>query len=64
MNDAAIASVSLFLQWQNQLLELMRHATHGQRLLKQHQLADLEYCAQLDVSDIVPVQQEPGVLAV
>lgn len=63
-NDAAIASVSLFLQWQGQLLELMRHATHGQRLLKQHQLADLEYCAQLDVSDMVPVQQEPGVLAV
>ncbi|MBE9079321.1 2-phosphosulfolactate phosphatase family protein [Romeria aff. gracilis LEGE 07310] len=63
-NDAAIASVSLFLQWQGQLLELMRHATHGQRLLKQHQLADLEYCAQLDVSDMVPVQREPGVLSV
>lgn len=63
-NDAAIAAVSLFLQWQGQLLDLMRHATHGQRLLKQHQLADLEYCAQLDVSDIVPVQQEPGILAV
>lgn len=61
-NDAVVAAVSLYLQWQHQMLELMRVASHGQRLLRLHNLADLEYCAQLDVMDIVPVQETPGVL--
>jgi 2-phosphosulfolactate phosphatase len=62
-NDAAIASVSLYLQWQDQLLDLMHYATHGQRLLRLDNTEDLKYCAQLDVLNIVPVQKEPGVLA-
>jgi 2-phosphosulfolactate phosphatase len=62
-NDAAIASVSLYLQWQDQLLDLMHYASHGQRLLNLQNEADLKYCAQLDVLDIVPVQRELGVLA-
>lgn len=61
-NDAAIASVSLYLQWQDQLLDLMHYASHGQRLLKLANEADLKYCAQLDVLDIVPIQREAGVL--
>ncbi len=61
-NDAAIASVSLYLQWQDQLLDLMHYASHGQRLLKLHNEADLKYCAQLDILDVVPVQRELGVL--
>jgi 2-phosphosulfolactate phosphatase len=61
-NDAAIAAVSLYLQWQDQLLELMHHASHGQRLLKLQNEADLKYCAQLDVLDVVPMQKEAGVL--
>ncbi len=62
-NDAAIASVSLYLQWQDQLLDLMHYASHGQRLLKLQNEADLKYCAQLDVLDVVPIQREQGVLA-
>jgi 2-phosphosulfolactate phosphatase len=62
-NDAAIAAVSLYLQWQDQLLDLMHYATHGQRLLKLQNEADLKYCSQLDVLDVVPIQRELGVLA-
>jgi len=62
-NDAAIAAVSLYLQWQDQLLDLMHYASHGQRLLRLDNEADLKYCAQLDVLDIVPIQQSPGVLS-
>ncbi|NJL44712.1 MAG: 2-phosphosulfolactate phosphatase family protein [Leptolyngbyaceae cyanobacterium SM2_3_12] len=61
-NDAAIASVSLYLQWQDQLLDLMHYASHGQRLLNLENEADLKYCAQLDVLDIVPIQKEAGLL--
>ncbi|WP_008310047.1 2-phosphosulfolactate phosphatase family protein [Leptolyngbya sp. PCC 6406] len=61
-NDAAIAAVSLYLQWRDRLLDLLHHATHGQRLLRLKQEADLGYCAQLDVLDIVPIQKHPGVL--
>lgn len=61
-NDAAIAAVSLYLQWQDELLNLMHYASHGQRLLKLENEADLKYCAQLDVLDVVPIQRERGVL--
>jgi 2-phosphosulfolactate phosphatase len=61
-NDAVVAAVSLYLQWQNQLFDLMHYASHGQRLLRLENEADLKYCAQLDVLDIVPIQQSAGVL--
>lgn len=61
-NDSAIAATSLYLQWQDSMLELMHCASHGQRLLRLHQEDDLKYCAQLDVLNLVPIQSEPGVL--
>jgi 2-phosphosulfolactate phosphatase len=61
-NDAAIAAASLYKQWQESLLDLLRCSTHGQRLLRLDKEADLKYCAQLDVLDLVPIQAEPGVL--
>lgn len=61
-NDAAIAAVSLYTQWQDSLLDLMHCASHGQRLLRLHQEDDLKYCAQLDVLGLVPIQSKPGVL--
>ncbi len=61
-NDAVVAAVSLYLQWQDQLLDLMHYASHGQRLLRLENEADLKYCAQLDVLNIVPIQQTAGVL--
>ncbi|MGF1460046.1 MAG: 2-phosphosulfolactate phosphatase family protein [Leptolyngbyaceae cyanobacterium] len=61
-NDSTIAAISLFEQWQDDLLGLMHHASHGQRLLRLTQDDDLKYCAQIDVLDMVPIQSEPGVL--
>ena len=61
-NDAALASVSLYSHWQNQLTELLYHASHGQRLLRANNTADIDYCAQLDILDVVPIQKSPGIL--
>ena len=61
-NDATVAAVSLYQQWQDSLLELMCCASHGQRLLRLSQEEDLKYCAQLDVLNLIPIQSEPGIL--
>lgn len=61
-NDAVVAAVALYECWQDRMVELMHTASHGQRLLRLNNTADLEYCAQLDVMDIVPEQEKPGVL--
>jgi 2-phosphosulfolactate phosphatase len=61
-NDAVIGAVSLYQQWQDNLLDLMHYASHGQRLLRLNNEADLKYCAQLDVLNVVPIQQTAGVL--
>ncbi|MGK7910805.1 MAG: 2-phosphosulfolactate phosphatase family protein [Synechococcus sp.] len=62
MNDEAIAAMALYHQWQDNLLGLMRSASHGQRLLRLGQDADLACCAALDTLDVVPQQSTPGVL--
>lgn len=61
-NDEVFAAVSLYIQWQEQLLPLLHHASHGQRLLRLNCHADLEYCAKTDILDVLPIQKEPGVL--
>lgn len=61
-NDAALASVSLYKQWQTELKELLHQASHGQRLLRNNNTVDTDYCAQLDILNVVPIQQSPGVL--
>ncbi len=61
-NDSVVAAVGLYEQWQDRMLELMHLASHGQRLLRLNNTADLEYCAQMDVANIVPEQESPGVL--
>ena len=62
-NDEAIAALALFEQWSNRLPDLMRAASHGQRLLRLGNTADLDYCAQLDIVSTVPMQGQVGVLA-
>ncbi len=61
-NDEVIGAIALYEQWQDRLLNLLRHATHGQRLLRLDCDEDLKYCAQTDVLNILPMQREPGVL--
>jgi 2-phosphosulfolactate phosphatase len=61
-NDELIAAIALYRQWQNRLLKLLHHASHGQRLLRLGYKDDLQFCAQTDVLNILPVQKEPGLL--
>lgn len=61
-NDEVYSAVALYRQWQNNLLGLLHHASHGQRLLRLDCHDDLKYCAQLDILDVLPMQVEPGVL--
>ena len=61
-NDETFAAIALYLQWQDQLFELMNHASHGKRLIGLGIYEDLKYCAQTDILDVVPIQREIGVL--
>ncbi|MBD2460175.1 2-phosphosulfolactate phosphatase family protein [Oscillatoria sp. FACHB-1407] len=61
-NDEVIAAIALFAQWQDNLLGLLHHASHGQRLLRLDCHEDLKYCAELDSLDVLPIQKEPGLL--
>lgn len=61
-NDEMISAISLYSQWQENLLGLLHHASHGQRLLRLDCHEDLKYCSQTDILDVLPMQQEPGVL--
>ena len=61
-NDEVIGAIALYQQWQDRLLELMHHASHGQRLLRLNCHEDLKYCVEMDLLDVLPIQREPGVL--
>lgn len=61
-NDEVIGAISLYEQWKDNLLDVFRQCSHGQRLLKLDGEADLKYCSQTDTLDVLPIQKEPGVL--
>jgi len=61
-NDETVAAIALYQQYQDNLLSLLHQASHGQRLLKLDRHEDLKYCAQTDLLDVLPVQQEAGVI--
>ncbi len=61
-NDEVIAAITLYQQWQHNLLGLFEKASHGQRLLRLNCDEDLKYCATLDLLDVLPIQKEPSVL--
>lgn len=61
-NDEVINAIALYSQWQNDLLGLLHHASHGKRLLRLDCQEDLKYCSQTDILDVLPIQHEPGVL--
>ncbi len=64
-NDEALAAAALYQQWQHHLVELLRLASHGQRLLKlgPEYDQDIQYCATVSSVNCVPRQTDPGVLA-
>ncbi|EAW44820.1 2-phosphosulfolactate phosphatase family protein [Nodularia spumigena CS-584] len=61
-NDEVISAIALYSHWQNDLLGLFHQASHGKRLLRLESHEDLKYCAQTDILDVLPIQQELGVL--
>jgi 2-phosphosulfolactate phosphatase len=61
-NDEVVGVLSLYKQWENNLLEMFHYSSHGQRLLGLNCQEDLKYCADKDILDILPIQKEPGVL--
>lgn len=61
-NDETIGAIALYQQWQENLPELFRRSSHGQRLLGLGNEADLDYCARTDFINVLPRQKEPGVL--
>lgn len=62
-NDEVLGAMSLYLQWQEKLYELMNHASHGKRLQRLECYEDLKYCSETDILDVLPMQTEPGVLS-
>jgi 2-phosphosulfolactate phosphatase len=61
-NDEVIGAIALYSQWKDQLLQLFHHASHGKRLLRLDCHEDLQYCAQTDILNVLPIQKEPGLL--
>ncbi|MGG6267794.1 2-phosphosulfolactate phosphatase family protein [Leptolyngbya sp. AN03gr2] len=61
-NDEMVGAVALYQQWQDNLLSLLYHASHGKRLLRLNCLEDLKYCSTLDSIDVLPIQTEIGTL--
>ncbi|HHP7230127.1 MAG TPA: 2-phosphosulfolactate phosphatase family protein [Xenococcaceae cyanobacterium] len=61
-NDELVGALSLYAQWQGNLLAMFHNCSHGQRLLRLNCHQDLEYCATTDILDILPIQKEAGVL--
>ena len=62
-NDELQAALSLWRQWQHDPEACLRTASHGQRLMRigNHD-ADFSCCAGLDQINVVPTQDETGVL--
>ena len=58
-NDELVGAIALYRQWQDDLLGLLSHASHGHRLLNMDGHADLAFCAKMDTLDVLPIQQEP-----
>ena len=63
-NDEVVGAIALYEQWKNRLVELFHQASHGKRLLRLSCREDLEYCAQVDILDVLPIQHELGVLKI
>ena len=61
-NDEVIGAIALYKQWQDNLIDVFRQCSHGQRLLKLDGDDDLQYCSQTDTLNVLPIQKEPGVL--
>lgn len=62
-SDAAVAAHTLFITYQNDLLGMLRGCKWGKEIIRKGFGADLEICAQVDLTDIVPVMQKDCLVA-
>jgi 2-phosphosulfolactate phosphatase len=58
MTDAARASRVLSDHFRGDLMEMFRSTVHGRYLMEIGLGEDLEYCAQIDITDIVPIYRD------
>lgn len=61
LTDASRSAHILYRRFERNLVEALRLSTHGRELIERGFEEDLAYCAQVDITDIVPVFRE-GVL--
>ena len=61
-NDEVIGAIALYEHWKDNLLNVFRQCSHGQRLLRLDGEEDIKYCSQTDILSVLPIQKEPGVL--
>ena len=61
-NDELVASIALYRQWKDNLLDLFYLASHGQRLVRLKCFDDLKFCATPDTLNVIPIQTSVGVL--
>ena len=61
-NDETIGAYALYQLYKDNLLDMAKLASHGQRMLGLNLLPDMEYCVQQDNQDVLPIQKGPGVI--
>jgi 2-phosphosulfolactate phosphatase len=63
LSDAARAAHLLYSANQGNLLEMLRGCEWGRDITRKGFGADLEVCAQVDLTDVVPVMREGRLVA-
>ncbi|MBZ0161070.1 MAG: 2-phosphosulfolactate phosphatase [bacterium] len=63
LSDSARTARQLFATYQNDLLGMLRDCEWGKEIIRKGFEADLEICAHVDLTDIVPVMREGRLVA-
>ncbi|MBM4279001.1 MAG: 2-phosphosulfolactate phosphatase [Deltaproteobacteria bacterium] len=58
LRDASQSALILYQRFKENLIEAFRLSTHGRDLMERGFEEDLAYCAQVDITDIVPIFRE------
>ena len=64
LTDASYCAQILYQRFQNRLLEAFHLSDHGKGLIRQGFEDDLVYCAQIDITDIIPEFKDGVIRAV
>ncbi|MBL1208863.1 2-phosphosulfolactate phosphatase family protein [Geminocystis sp. GBBB08] len=63
-NDEVVSAIALYCQWEDNLFDLFRLSSHGQRLLKLNLEEDLKYCSQKNLISTLPIQTDKGIFKI